>query len=91
MNYQSKIIVELFSYLQDQDNKVIEELFSNAIDLFNALGSYIYGGNSPKVMYPELQMFVRKANTNTVESFSNHLKYINWVSNNLFIILEDKH
>jgi len=70
---------------------VIEELFSNAVILFIALGTYIYGDNSPKVVYPELQTFVRKANTNTVESFSNHLKYINWVSNNLFIILEDKH
>jgi hypothetical protein len=91
MSYQSKIIVELFSYLQNQDNKGIEDLFSSSVDLFNALGSYVYGGNSPKIVYPELQLFVRKANTTTAESFSNHLEYINWVSNNLFKILEYNH
>jgi hypothetical protein len=87
--YQSKIIVEIFSYLEDHDNKEIEDLFSNAVDLFNSLGSWIYGGISPKIVYPELQLFVRKANTTSAESFSHLLNYINWMGNILFKILED--
>lgn len=89
MNYQSKAIVGIYSYLQDRTDKQVEGLFSNAVDLFNALGSWIYGGASPKIVYPELHLFVRKANTIKTESFSNLLEYINWVGNSLFKILED--
>ena len=35
MNYFSKIIVGIYSYLQDHEDKEIEALFSNAVDLFN--------------------------------------------------------
>lgn len=42
LHYQSKIIVGLYTYLQEFSNKDIEALFSNAIYLFNALGSWKY-------------------------------------------------
>ncbi len=35
MCYQSKIIVGIYSYLQDHDDKEIEVLFSNAVDLLD--------------------------------------------------------
>ncbi len=89
MNYQSKIIVGIYSYLQDHKDKQIEDLFSNAVDLFNALGSWIYGGASPKIVYPELQLFVRNANTSNNENFSDFLSYINWMGNTLFKMLEE--
>ena len=89
MNYISKIIVGLFSYLQDHDDKEIEALFSNAIDVFNALGSWVYGGCSPKIVYPDLQLFVNKANISTTENFSHLLDYINWVGNELYKLLEE--
>ena len=60
MHYLSKIIVGLYTNLQEVNNKDIETLFSNAIDLFNALGSWKYGGASPKIVYPELQIFIKK-------------------------------
>ena len=89
MNYLSKIIVGIYSYLQDHDDKEVEALFSNVVDLFNALGSWIYGGISPKVVYPDLQLFVKKANSNITNNFSHLLDYINWVSKNLYKMLED--
>jgi hypothetical protein len=89
MYYQSKIIVGIYSYLQDHTNKDIEDLFSNAVDLFNALGSWIYGEASPNIVYPELQLFVRKANTGNTEDFLILLNYINWVGSSLFKILKD--
>ncbi|NHJ22777.1 MAG: hypothetical protein EAX91_17670 [Candidatus Lokiarchaeota archaeon] len=89
MYYQSKIIVGIFSYLQDRTNKQIEDLFSYAVDLFNALGSWIYGGASPKIVYPVLQLFVKKANLTNNKSFSDLLEYINWLGNSLFKILKD--
>ncbi|MFX0048725.1 MAG: hypothetical protein ACFE8G_11235 [Candidatus Hermodarchaeota archaeon] len=89
MYYQSKIITGTFSYLQGHDDKNIEGLFSIAIDLFNALGSWIYGGISPKIVYPVLQLFVKKSNASTAESFSHLLGYINWNSKNLYKILEN--
>lgn len=88
MKYQSKIIVGIYSYLQDQEDNEIKDLFSNAIDVFNALGSWVYGGTSPKIVYPELILFVKKANINTTENFLHLLDYINWVGNNLYKILE---
>lgn len=89
LNYQSKIIVGIYSYLQDHEDKQIEELFSNAVDLFNALGSWVYGGASPKIVYPVLQLFVRNANTANNENFSDLLGYINWMGNSLFKVLEE--
>lgn len=89
MLYQSKIIVEIYSYLQSINNKEIEDLFSNSVDLFNALGSWVYGGGSPKIVFPELQLFVEKANTTTAECFSQLLEYINCVCNALYKILEE--
>jgi len=89
MTYQSKIIVGIYSNLQDHDDKEIENLFSNAVDVFNALGSWIYGGASPKIIYPVLQIFIKKANTNNAENFSHILDSINWLGNNLYKILKD--
>jgi len=89
MTYQSKIIGYTQIYLQDHDDKEIENLFSNAVDVFNALGSWIYGGASPKIIYPVLQIFIKKANTNNAENFSHILDSINWLGNNLYKILED--
>lgn len=79
----------IYSYLHEYDDKNIEALFSNAVDLFNALGSWIYGGTSPKIVYPDLQLFIRKANNNTTESFSHLLEYINQVGNKLYKLLEE--
>ncbi len=89
MYYQSNVIIGLYSYLQENNDKDIEALFSNAIDLFNALGSWIYGVTSPKIIYPVLQVFVKKANNSSTESFSHLLDYINWLGNNLYKDLED--
>jgi len=89
MHYQSKIIIGVYSYLQEHDQKDIEALFSDAINLFNALGSWIYGGTSPKIVYPVLQVFVKNANNSSAESFSHLLNYISWMGNNLYKILED--
>lgn len=89
LHYQSKIIVGLYTYLQEFSNKDIEALFSNAIDLFNALGSWKYSGTSPKIVYPELQTFIKKANECSAENFSPLLDYINCVGNKLYKILED--
>ena len=89
MYYQSKIIIGLYSYLQENDDKDIETLFSNAIDIFNALGSWIYGGISPKIIFPVLQVFVKNANNCSAESFSHLLDSINWLDNNLYKILKD--
>ena len=76
--------------MQDYHDKDIKALFSNAINLFNALGSWIYGGASPKIIYPELQLFIKKANNCSAESFTHLLGYINWEGNNLYKILEDR-
>ena len=89
MFYQSKIIVGLYTYLQEFNHKDIEILFSNAIDVFNALGSWKYGKTSPKIVYPELQIFIKKANDCSAENFSDLLSYINRVGNKLYKILED--
>jgi hypothetical protein len=89
LNYQSKIIVGIYSFLQEHEDKQIEDLFSNAVDLFNALGSWIFGEASPKIVYPELQLFLRKANTANNENFSDFLEYINWMGNSLFKMLEE--
>jgi hypothetical protein len=89
MYFQSKIIVEIFTYLQEYEKKEVEDLFSNAIDLFNALGSWIYGGASPKIIYPELQLFIRKTNSIKAENFSLLIDYINWAGNTLFETLEN--
>lgn len=89
MKYFSKIIVGIYAYLQDHDDKKIKNLFSNAVDVFNALGSWRYGGTSPKIVYPDLQLFVKKANSNIAEKFSHLLDYINWTGNNLYKILEE--
>lgn len=89
MYYQSKIIIGLYSYLQEDDDKDIQVLFSNAVDLFNALGSWIFGGTSPKIIFPVLQVFVKNANNCSAESFSHLLDYINWLGNNLYKILKD--
>lgn len=75
--------------MKDRNDKQIEDLFSYAVDLFNALGSWIYGEASPKIVYPELQLFVKKANTANTEDFLILLNYINWVGSSLFKILED--
>lgn len=91
MHYQSNNIIGLYSYLQEHGDKDIEALFSDAINLFNALGSWIYGGTSPKIIYPILQVFVKNANNSSAESFSYLLNYINWMGNNLYKILEDNH
>jgi len=88
MYYQSKIISGIYSYIQDHNDEKIEDLFSNAVSIFNALGSWIYGGTSPKVIYPELKLFLMKSNSCSAESFSHLLDYINWSCNNLYIILE---
>jgi hypothetical protein len=88
MHYQSNIIVGLYTYLQEFNNKDIETLFSNAIDLFNALGSWIYGETSPKIVYPELKIFISEANNCFAENFPELLDYINWVGNELHKILE---
>lgn len=87
--FQSKTIIGIYSHLQKYPDKDIEALFSNAVDLFNALGSWIYGGASPKIIYPELKLFIKNANNCSVESFTHFLDYINWLGNNLFKILED--
>ena len=89
MHYQSNVIIGLYTYLQENDDKDFEALFSNAINLFNALGSWIYGGTSPKIIYPELQAFIKKANNSNTESFSDLLNYINWMGNNLYKNLDD--
>ena len=89
MYYQSNIIIGIYSYLQESDDKDIEVLFSSAIDLFNSLGSWIYGGTSPKIIYPVLQVFVKNANNSSAESFLPLLDYINWLGNILYKILED--
>lgn len=89
MSYQSKIIVGIYSYLQDHNDKEIEALFEDAINVFNALGSWVYGGTSPKIVYPELQLFVKKANNSNTESFLHLLDYINWVGNTIYKKLED--
>ena len=89
LHYQSKIFVGLYTYLQEFSNKDIEALFSNVIDLFNALGSWKYSGASPKIVYPELQTFIKKANECSAENFSPLLDYINCVGNKLYKILED--
>ena len=65
MIYQSNIIIGLYSYLQEHGDKDIEALFSDAVNLFNALGSWIYGGTSPKIIYPVLQVFAKKANNSS--------------------------
>jgi hypothetical protein len=88
MYYQSSIIVGLYTYLQEYEDKNIETLFSNAIDLFNALGSWIYGNSSPKIIYPDLKIFVKKANDVSTQNFSHLLDYINWSGNQLYKILE---
>jgi len=89
MKYFSKIIVGIYSYLQDHDDKEIKALFEDAINVFNALGSWVYGGTSPKIVYPELQLFIKKANNSNTESISLLLDYINWVGNTIYKILED--
>jgi hypothetical protein len=89
MYFQSNIIIGLYSYLQEYGDKDIEALFSDAINLFNALGSWIYGGTSPKIIYPVLQVFIKNANDSSTESFSHLLNYINWMGNNLYKNLED--
>ncbi len=89
MSYFSKIIVEIYSNLQDHDDKEIKALFEDAINVFNALGSWVYGGTSPKIVYPELQLFIKKANNSNTESFSLLLDYINWVGNTIYKLLED--
>ncbi|MHA2289441.1 MAG: hypothetical protein ACXABG_11710 [Promethearchaeota archaeon] len=88
MHDQSYIIVGLYTYLQEFNNKDIEALFSNAIDLFNALGSWIYGETSPKIIYPELQIFIKKANNCSAENFSDLLDYINCAGNKIYKIIE---
>lgn len=89
MNYLCKIIVGIYSYLEDHDDKEIEVLFSNAIDVFNALGSWVYGGCSPKIVYPNLRLFVKKANVSTTENFSPLLDYINSIGNGLYKLLDE--
>ena len=91
MHYQSNIIIGLYSYLQEHGDKDIEALFSDAVNLFNALGSWIYGGTSPKIIYPVLQEFVKNANKSSAESFLHLLTYINGMGNNLYTILKDNH
>ena len=75
--------------MQENDDKDFEALFSNAINLCNALGSWIYGETSPKIVYPALQTFIKSANDSTAEDFSEILDYINALGNKLYKLLEE--
>lgn len=89
IRYLCKIIEGISSYLHDNYNKKIAELFSYATGLFNALGSWVYGERNLKVVYPYLRSFLDYANNINVDNFSYLLKYINYIGDDLLNLLKE--
>lgn len=88
MGQVAKIIVGVFSYLEQKNHLQIESLFNNATSLYNALGSWVFGGCSPKIVYPELKLLVKKADEIEVDDFSDIVGYIIWVGNGILKTME---
>jgi len=89
IRYISKIILGIFSYLNNNCNKKIDELFIDTTELFNALGSWVYGGRDAKIVYPYLKTFMENANDIKIKKFSYLLNYINYIGDDLLRILNE--
>ncbi|KKN38077.1 hypothetical protein LCGC14_0756970 [marine sediment metagenome] len=55
----SKIITRMWKYLGFKRNTQIEQLFTDATGLFNALGSWVYGDRNGKIVFPALNTFLQ--------------------------------
>ena len=91
MQYISKIISGIYTYLNDNYNPKVDSLFSDATNLFNTLGSWVYGGRDGRIVYHALDLFLRKANFVKTESFSYLSDYIKYICEDLMNILKENH
>lgn len=83
ITYYSKIIVVMYTFLNKEQDEEVEVLFTDAILLYNALCSWVFGEKSPEIVYSYLINFLNKAKKIKNKDFSSFLEYILLVSEDL--------